>query len=154
MTYKYQYYLLLRKAPQVTLTVSPTPSDAVVKLNGSTQNSITVCAGDSVKIEVSKSGYKTIVANAIVQEDYTYQPTLTTSCKVTVTSLISGATISISDTVNNGVQTDDTAILTTDAGSTVTITMSKTGYTTKTETISNISKDRTYIWELHKAASS
>lgn len=44
---------------KVTLTIVPVPADATVKLNDIEQTSIEVDKGTSVKIEVSKEGYKT-----------------------------------------------------------------------------------------------
>lgn len=45
-------------APEmVTITINPTPADAVVKINGSEQKSIEVVKGSQVSCEVSKEGY-------------------------------------------------------------------------------------------------
>lgn len=44
---------------KVTLTIVPVPADATVKLNDIEQTSIEVDKGTTVKIEVSKEGYKT-----------------------------------------------------------------------------------------------
>ena len=45
--------------PKCTLTVNPTPADAVVELNGEAKNSITAGYNTYVGIKVSKKGYKT-----------------------------------------------------------------------------------------------
>ena len=155
MTDKYQYCLVLRKAPQVTLTINPTPSDATVKLNGVTQSSVTVLAGDTVNFEVSKNGYCTKKGTATIQRTSTAAITLSTECSVTAATQQDGVTITISDTVNT--VTDTTAMvakLTTVAGRNVTITMSKAGYTTKTETISGITSNISTVWCLQAAPSS
>lgn len=45
-------------APEmVTVTINPTPAEAVVKINGSEQKSIEVVKGSQVSYEVSKEGY-------------------------------------------------------------------------------------------------
>lgn len=44
---------------KVTLTIEPIPADAIVKLNDIEQTAIEVDKGTTVKIEVSKEGYKT-----------------------------------------------------------------------------------------------
>lgn len=45
-------------APEmVTITINPTPAEAVVKINGSEQKSIEVVKGSQVSYEVSKEGY-------------------------------------------------------------------------------------------------
>lgn len=45
-------------APEmVTITINPTPAEAVVKINGSEQKSIEVVKGNRVSYEVSKEGY-------------------------------------------------------------------------------------------------
>ena len=46
-------------APKYTLTINPTPADAVVELNGEVKNSITAGYNTYVGIKVSKKGYKT-----------------------------------------------------------------------------------------------
>ena len=42
-----------------TFTINPTPSDATVKINGSTRKSITGAYGTAISWEVSKNGYNT-----------------------------------------------------------------------------------------------
>lgn len=46
-------------ANKYTLTINPTPSDAVVKLNGEIKNSITADYNTEISIDISKKGYKT-----------------------------------------------------------------------------------------------
>lgn len=46
-------------APKYTLTINPTPTDAVVELNGEVRNSITAGYNTYIGIIVSKKGYKT-----------------------------------------------------------------------------------------------
>lgn len=46
-------------ANKYTLTINPTPTDAVVELNGEVKNSITADYNTDVSIKISKKGYKT-----------------------------------------------------------------------------------------------
>lgn len=46
-------------ANKYTLTINPTPADAVVELNGEVKNSITADYNTGVSIKISKKGYKT-----------------------------------------------------------------------------------------------
>lgn len=46
-------------APKYTLTINPTPADAVVELNGEVRNSITAGYNTYIGVIVSKKGYKT-----------------------------------------------------------------------------------------------
>ena len=153
MTDKYQYCLVLRKAPQVTLTINPTPSDAIVKINGTVQNSITVLAGDSVDWEVSKVGYCTKKGTAIIQRTSTASIILSDACVVSVSTQQDGVTIAISDTVNSTSVSGRNATLATVAGRTVTVTMTKTGYTTYTQTFTNITGGISIIRNLTAAVS-
>lgn len=50
-------------ANKYTLTINPTPADAVVELNGEVKNSITADYNTDVGIKVSKKGYKTYTEN-------------------------------------------------------------------------------------------
>lgn len=56
---------------QFTLTVTTTPEDATVKLNGTELKQITVDYGTTVAIEVSKKGYKTVTEDFVVNADVT-----------------------------------------------------------------------------------
>lgn len=46
-------------ANKYTLTINPTPADAVVELNGEVKNSITADYNTDISIKISKKGYKT-----------------------------------------------------------------------------------------------
>lgn len=50
-------------ANKYTLTINPTPADAVVELNGEVKNSITADYNTDVSIKISKKGYKTYTEN-------------------------------------------------------------------------------------------
>ncbi len=55
----------------VTLTINPTPADAVVLINGKAQESVTVPYGDTVNYSVAKKGYLTHLGGGILTEDKT-----------------------------------------------------------------------------------
>lgn len=48
-------------ANKYTLTINPTPADAVVELNGEIKNSITADYNTDISIKISKKGYRTYV---------------------------------------------------------------------------------------------
>lgn len=50
-------------ANKYTLTINPTPADAVVELNGEVKNSITADYNTNISIKISKKGYKTYTEN-------------------------------------------------------------------------------------------
>ena len=50
-------------ANKYTLTINPTPADAVVELNGEVKNFITADYNTDVSIKISKKGYKTYTEN-------------------------------------------------------------------------------------------
>lgn len=62
--------------PTYTLTVTAVPEDAVIKLNGTEQSSISVKKGTEVTIEVSLRGYYTITEKVVINEDITKEITL------------------------------------------------------------------------------
>ena len=55
----------------VTLTINPTPADAVVLINGEAQESVTVPYGDTVYYSVSAEGYLIQAGSVEVTEDKT-----------------------------------------------------------------------------------
>ena len=55
----------------VTLTINPTPADAVVLINGEAQESVTVPYGDTVNYSVAKEGYLTQSGSVEMTEDKT-----------------------------------------------------------------------------------
>lgn len=58
-------------AEKVTLTINPTPADAVVKLNDEVRRSITVDYNTSVNIKASKDGYKDYEEDYVVTQTET-----------------------------------------------------------------------------------
>ena len=60
-----------------TFTISPTPSNAIVKINGTTRNSISVSMGTTVTYEVSATGYITQSGSKRVTADETLPIVLT-----------------------------------------------------------------------------
>lgn len=62
-----------------TFTINPTPSNAIVKINGTTRNSISVSMGTTVTYEVSATGYITQSGSKRVTADETLSIVLTQS---------------------------------------------------------------------------
>lgn len=61
-------------APEmVTITINPTPAEAVVKINGSEQKSIEVVKGSQVSYEVSKEGYISKSGSVTATSDQTVE---------------------------------------------------------------------------------
>lgn len=60
----------------VTFTITPTPSDATVKINNVVQNSVEVVKGSTVTWSVEKTGYVTQSGEEVVNEDTTKTITL------------------------------------------------------------------------------
>lgn len=63
-------------ANKYTLTINPTPADAVVELNGEVKNSITADYNTDVSIKISKKGYKTYTENYKIAQTETKDITL------------------------------------------------------------------------------
>lgn len=64
-------------APEmVTVTINPTPAEAVVKINGSEQKSIEVLKGSQVSYEVSKEGYISKSGSVTATSDQTVEVSL------------------------------------------------------------------------------
>lgn len=63
-------------ANKYTLTINPTPADAVVELNGEVKNSITADYNTDVSIKISKKGYKTYTENYKLTQTETKDITL------------------------------------------------------------------------------
>ena len=129
---------------QVTLTITPTPANATVKINDVEQNAITVDYGTKVTYavsatgHVSKSGEETLIANKTL-------PVALDKQKVTVTiaPTPADATVKIDGEVKSEV--------TVDYGTEVSYEVSKTGYVSKsgTETVT-ATKTLTVILEVQK----
>ena len=129
---------------QVTLTITPTPANATVKINDVEQNAITVDYGTKVTYAVSATGYvsksgeETLIANKTL-------PVALDKQKVTVTiaPTPADATVKIDGEVKSEV--------TVDYGTEVSYEVSKTGYVSKsgTETVT-ATKTLTVILEVQK----
>lgn len=131
-----------------TLTVNPTPADAKVVLSaaGYTQNNntITVTDGTSVTYTVSKQDYNAQSSTVVVTADKTINITLSrTYCTLTIVPTPSDATVVL--TSSGGAQSGNAITVTN--GSHVKYTVSKTGYSTATNTIT-LTADRTLNVEI------
>lgn len=118
---------------EVTLTINPTPSYATVTLNGQNTRSITVEQGTAVSVVVSASGYKTYTQNITVTSDRTLEVVLQeetpvpTMCTLTINATPADATVRLNNQIRNSI--------TVEQGTRVSISVSKTGYETHTESI-------------------
>lgn len=128
---------------EVTLTINPTPSNATVTLNGQATRSITVEYGTTVTVVVSAAGYKTYTQNIVMTSDRTLEVTLQEETPVpvmytlTVNATPSDATVKLNNQVRNSI--------TVEQGTTVSISVSKTGYRTHTE---NVTVDRDTVKDI------
>lgn len=144
LTYNETLRVTLEKEAVETFTLyvdTVTPSNAVVKLNGSITKQITVTRGTVVKVEANASGYKPytnnitvtsdrhidIVLEEIVPDNFTYK----------VNPTPSDATVEI-----NGIKQKQITVA---AGTSINVKVSKRGYVTQTfvrtitkETVENI----------------
>lgn len=80
-----EFKQMYTEVQEYTLTVSATPSDATVKLNGVEQTSITVAEGSEVQWEVSKDGYVAQSGTVTVTSDTTLPVTLVEAAEYTFT---------------------------------------------------------------------
>lgn len=110
---------------QYTLTINPTPADAVVKIDGEVRSSITVDENTEVSYEVSKEGYITQSGTHIVDSDETLDIILQAIPEYTFTIVPTPADATV--TINGTVQTS----VSVEYGSTVTWQVSATGYVTQ-----------------------
>lgn len=144
LTYNETLRVTLKKEDVETFTLyvdTVTPSNAVVKLNGSITKQLTVAKGTVVKVEANASGYKPytnnitvtsdrhidIVLEEIVPDKFTYK----------VNPTPSDATVEI-----NGIEQKQITVA---AGTSINVKVSKRGYITQTfvrtitkETVENI----------------
>ena len=125
---------------RVSLTINPTPADAVVTINGKAQKTITVDYGTEVSYSVAKTGYVSKSGTETVTATKTLTVVLEVQ-KVTfaITPTPTDATVTINGTAQKSVSVD--------YGSEVTWEVSKTGYTTRNGTEAVI-KDTTRAIEL------
>ena len=129
---------------QVTITIAPTPEDAMVKLNGVVQKSVTVDYGTQVTYEVSKIGYVSKSGNIIADETQTLPVELVKQqVTLTIVPTPEDATVKIDGEVKSEV--------TVDYGTEISYEVSKTGYVSKsgTETVT-ATKTLTVVLEVQK----
>lgn len=132
-------------ADQMTFTITPTPADAIVVINGQTISSVTLDYNTTIEWTVSRVGYVSQNGNLILTEDTTLPVTLNKQ-QVTVTfqSVPDNATIKL-----NGVEQKTVTV---DYGDTISYEVSAEGYLTasgsvvadSTETITIVLK-KTYV---------
>lgn len=104
-----------------TIIINATPSDATIKINGTTRNSITLEEGDKLSYSVEKSGYESVTKeNITVTKGETINITLKKIWVVTIKPTPSDATVKI-----NGKTTKQ---LTVYDGDTISYSVEKTGY--------------------------
>lgn len=108
-----------------TYTITPTPSDAIVVINGKTRTSAQVLKGGTVTWSVSKAGYVTQSGTATISQDTTNSVTLLAAYQFTIN------TASENTVVINGVEQTTVSVA---QGSTVTWSVSRTGYITQSGT--------------------
>lgn len=63
--------LSLIEEKNVTFIINPTPSDAIVTINGSITKSIMAVQGSTAVYEVKKTGYKTVSGTIVLDQDIT-----------------------------------------------------------------------------------
>ena len=132
-------------ADKITFTITPTPSDAVVVINGKTVSNITVDYNTSIEWSVSRVGYISKSGNLSLTED-TVLPVTLAKQQVTVTfqSVPSDAVIKL-----NGVEQTSVTV---EYGDTISYEVSADGYLTAvgsvvadaTETVTIVLK-KTYV---------
>ena len=109
-------------APEmVTITINPTPAEAVVKINGSEQKSIEVLKGSQVSYEVSAEGY-TPESNSVVADQTKTVDVVLNKIQVTITinPTPADATVMIND--------EQKSSITVDYGTEVSYEVSREGY--------------------------
>lgn len=136
------YNITLRKIWVVT--INPTPSDAIVKINGNTTKQLTVYDGDTVEYSVEKTGYVTQSGTKTINETTTISITLKISTHVvTVNPTPSDATVTIKKSdgtqLASGTGTQNVVV---DHGTSITWSVSKTHYVTQTGNINNITSNQ------------
>ena len=112
---------------QYTITVVPTPEDAIVKLNDEVTNQKSFDYGTEISIEVSKEHYVTNKQNVTVTENAEIPVTLAlVQCMLTIIATPKDAIIKLNDEVTNQ--------KTFDYGTEVAIEVAKEGYVTVNQT--------------------
>lgn len=137
------------------VTINPTPSDAVVKINGKITKQLTVYDGDTISYSVEKTGYDMQSDTITINQDVTIPIVLKVSTfNITINPTPSDATVTIKK--SDGTQLTSgtgTQSVTVDYGTNITYAVSKSLYTSKSGNINsvssnqtlNISLDRTYL---------
>lgn len=69
------------KAEYCTFTIDPTPSDAIVNINGDYTNSVEIVVGSTVEWSVSKNGYRTQSGSMVVTQNHIFDVILTVVVK-------------------------------------------------------------------------
>ena len=123
-----------------TLTIVPSPADSIVTFNTQgvvENNSITVAYGTIVDYTVSHDGYITQELSTTVNSDLSVNVTLQTSVLAYSTLTINPTPDNATVTFSTGQVIDNSTVVAT--GTTVTYTVSKTGYITQSATITVVS---------------
>ena len=135
---------LLEAPPEYTITISPTPSDAVVRINGQVSNTHTGYAGDSITVEVSKEGYDTETRTIQITQNETIDISLSVHVDryiLTIVPNVEGAVVTMNGVV--GAQQEF------NYGDVVNYSVSANGYATK-EGTANMTSSQTIPVELIK----
>lgn len=131
---------------KVTLTIVPTPTDAIVKIDNAIATSVKVEKNKPVSYEVSKTGYITKSDTVTLTEDKTIEVTLEEELvpveKVTLTiePIPADAIVKLNDIEQTTIEVDK--------GTTVKIEVSKEGYKTQLNEAYKVSKTETLTVEL------
>lgn len=126
------------------VTINPTPSDAVVKINDITTNSLVVIDGSTISYSVEKTGYDTQSDTITINQDTTIPIVLKVSTfDVTINPTPSDATVVIKKSdgteIANGTGTQ---IVTVEYGTSITWSVSREHYVTQTGNINNITSNQ------------
>lgn len=114
-------------ATTYTFTITPTPNDATVTINGSTRTSYSCPAGTNITWSVAKTGYVTQTGTYTMgSSNYTLAVTLSTVANYTFTIVPTPSDATV--TINGSTRTSYSC----PAGTSITWSVAKTGYTTQT----------------------
>lgn len=130
----------------VTLTIVPTPADAIVKIGNAIATSAEIEKNKPVLYEVSKEGYKTVSETVTLTEDKTIEIILEAEIepveKVTliIVPVLADATVKLNDIEQTSIEVDK--------GTAVKIEVSKEGYKTQLNEAYKVNKTETLTVEL------
>lgn len=144
LTYNETLRVTLEKEAVETFTLyvdTVTPSNAVVKLNGSIKKQITVTRGTVVKVEANASGYKPYTNNITVTSDRHIDIVLE-EIVVVYNTLAINPTPSDSTVIINNVSSIGSVIKNYPKGTTINWSVLKDGYITKSDNLV-LDEDRT-----------